>query len=454
MLVERNATDTTVLPFLALAKDYKGISVVNKKGSITLISGLENDYYQLDSNNRAGYLYVEAKMDRFFNASIKRIPLNISIVIDRSGSMNGEKMEFARKAAKGIIDKLTPQDFVSVVIYDEYIDVIQAATAVVYKDSIKAKIEKIKPRGSTNLWGGSERGYEQVKSNYKKNHINRVLLISDGRANAGTIHNHRIKAKVQEYKDIEGITISTFGVGLDYNEILMTEMAETGAGNYYFIDKADKMAAMFDKELNGLMNVIAQDAELRISMPKGATIEQVYPFKYEQQGADIVIKFRDLFSEESKGVMIRFRLDDKATRELKFISRLTYNDIADGKQGMIDNANTLKPVKNVDAYITHFNKPVIEQIVLNTANENMEKAMVEADKGNYEAGRRLMHVNRRMIDSFADSTARGEELENMYRLSTGYDYSLQTARNLSKDSIGRLQKTNRSDNYKIRNKKF
>ena len=152
--------------------------------------------------------------------------------------------------------------------------------------------------------------------------------------------------------------------------------------------------------------------------------------------------------------MIRFRLDDKTTRELKFISRLTYNDIADGKQGMIDNANTLKPVKNVDAYITHFNKPVIEQIVLNTANENMEKAMVEADKGNYEAGRRVMYVNRRMIDSFADSTARGEELENMYRLSTGYDYSLQTARNLSKDSIGRLQKTNRSDNYKIRNKKF
>src|SRR6476620_1127443 len=145
-------------------------------------------------------------------------------------------MEFAKKAAKDIIDKLTPDDFVSVVIYDEFIDVIQTAVPVIFKDSIKAKIEKIKSRGSTNLWGGSEKGYEQVKANYKKNYVNRVLLISDGLANAGMVNPVRIKTKVQEYKDIEGITISTFGVGIDYNETLMTAMAEDGAGNYYFID--------------------------------------------------------------------------------------------------------------------------------------------------------------------------------------------------------------------------
>ena len=238
--------DTTALPYFALAKDHKGMSVVKTNGFITFTSGLDNDYYQVDSINRKGYLYIEAKMDRFVNESAKKIPLNLSIVIDRSGSMAGEKMEFAKKAAKDIIDKLSPDDFVSVVIYDELIDVIQTAVPVVYKDSIKAKIDKVKPRGSTNLWGGSEKGYEQVKANYKRNYVNRVLLISDGLANAGLINPLRIKARVQEYKDIEGITISTFGVGLHYNETLMTDMAENGAGNYYFIDKADQMAAIFD----------------------------------------------------------------------------------------------------------------------------------------------------------------------------------------------------------------
>jgi Ca-activated chloride channel family protein len=451
--IKRNFFDTTTLPAFAMAKGHKGVSVVNTNGFITFTSGLDNDYYQTDSFNRTGYLYIEARMARFVNESARKTPLNISIVIDRSGSMAGDKMEFAKKAAKDIIDKLSADDFLSIVIYDEYIDVLQTAVPVVYKDSIKSKIDKVKPRGSTNLWGGSEKGYEQVKTNYKKNYINRVLLISDGLANAGTTNPQRIKAKVQEYKDIEGITISTFGVGLGYNEILMTDMAENGAGNYYFINNADEMATMFDKELSGLMNVVAQNAELRITLPSGVTVEKVYPFKYEQQGSDVVIKYRDLFSEESKGVMLRFKLDDYANMELKFTSKLVYNDIVDGKQKTISNINKLNPVKSIDAYMTYFNKPVIEQVVLFTANENMEKAMLEADKGNYEAARSYTISNLSLINSLGDSTNRSEELKRMNTLNGGYDFEMRNARLISKDSMGRVQKSNRADNYKIRNKK-
>lgn len=450
---QRSTADTTALPSFAMAKEYKGVSVVKTAGFITLTSGLDNDYYQIDSINRRGYLYIEAKMDRFTNESAKKIPLNLSIVIDRSGSMAGEKMEFAKKAAKDIIDKLSQEDFVSVVIYDEYIDVIQTATPVIYKDSIKAKIDKVKPRGSTNLWGGSERGYEQVKAAYKKNYVNRVLLISDGLANAGMINPVRIKAKVQEFKDIEGITISTFGVGLDYNETLMTDMAENGAGNYYFIDKADKMAAMFEKELSGLQNVVAQNAELRITLPRGITVEKVYPFKYEQVKNEVVIKFRDLFSEESKGLMLQFKLDDYVEKDLKFQTKLSYTDVVDNQQKNMENENLLLPVKNINAYLTHFNKPVTEQVVLFIANENMEQAMLEVDKGNFANARRYSFASKRMIAIAGDSSKRGEELNRMYRLSDEYEYSIQNASSLSKDSLGKLQKSQKAYNYQIRNKK-
>ncbi|MDB5207806.1 MAG: hypothetical protein JWR72_2881 [Flavisolibacter sp.] len=443
----------TLKPSYINAKDHKGASVVSTSGLITFTSGLDNDYYQVDSINRTGYLYIETKMERFVNESAKKIPLNISIVIDRSGSMSGEKMEYAKKAAKDIIDKLTADDFVSVVIYDEYIDILQTAVPVIYKDSIKAKIEKIKPRGSTNLWGGSEKGYEQVKANYKKNYVNRVLLISDGLANAGTTIPLRIKTKVQEYKDIEGITISTFGVGLDYNETLMTDMAENGAGNYYFIDRPDKMAAIFEKELSGLLNVIAQNAELRITLPKGAVVEKVYPFKYEQQGNDVVIKYRDLFSEESKGVMLRFKLDDYVSNELKFTSKLVYNDIVDGKQKTVSNVNNLMPVKNVDAYMTYFSKPVIEQIVLFTANENMERVMLEADKGNYEKAEAFANDNMSYLRGNKFYAVKSKELSKMDSVSYKYASDLKRARSMSKDSVQIMQKSNRADNYKIRNKK-
>lgn len=445
--------DTSALPSFVRAKDYLSKNVSSKSGLVSLSSGLDNDYYVLDSANRTGYLYVEVKTDRSANAFVKRVPLNLSIVIDRSGSMAGEKMAFAKKAASDIVDKLTPEDFVSVVIYDEYIDVIQKATPVSNKDSIKKIIAKIKPRNSTNLWGGSDSGYQQVKTNYRKNYVNRVLLISDGNITAGWKIPTRIIERVREYKDIDGITISTFGVGLDYNETLMTDMAENGAGNCYFIDKADKMAAMFDKELNGLMNLVAQNAELRISLPKGVSVEALYPFKFAQDKNEVVIKFRDLFSEESKGLVMRFRLENGVDKGLRFQSRLTYVDAADNgiKEALTE--NLLAPTNDAGVYLAHFNKAVAEQVVLFTANQNLENAMHEADRGNFEAAKRYAEANGYFFTSNAAYVNTSKELRKMDSVNRDYTIELRNAKNLSADSVKLMQKSKRALNYQIRSKK-
>ena len=92
-------------------------------------------------------------------------------------------MGYAKKAAKGIIDQLKPDDIVSVVMYDTYVDTVQSPTNVIDKEKIKARIDRITPRASTNLWGGAEQGYQYVQKNYKPGHINDVLLISDGNEN-------------------------------------------------------------------------------------------------------------------------------------------------------------------------------------------------------------------------------------------------------------------------------
>src|SRR4051812_17212255 len=94
-------TGDTLTPIVFHAKDHKGKSVVSSNGLITFTTGLHNDYYYVDSVNKTGYLYVEARIGKFLNRQAKRIPLNISVVIDRSGSMEGVKMGYAKKAAKG-----------------------------------------------------------------------------------------------------------------------------------------------------------------------------------------------------------------------------------------------------------------------------------------------------------------------------------------------------------------
>ncbi|GBL36031.1 uncharacterized protein YfbK [Filimonas sp.] len=127
------------------------------------------------------------------------------------------------------------------------------------------------------------------------------MLLSDGLANQGIVDPNQIQKIIRSKNNVEGISISTFGVGRDYNEDLMTSMAETGTGNYYFIDNAAEIAGIFKKELNNLSEVMAQNAELKITIPEYVNIDRVYGQPYDQQGRTLTIKLHDIFSQETKG---------------------------------------------------------------------------------------------------------------------------------------------------------
>jgi Ca-activated chloride channel family protein len=447
----KSIADTT--PLAIKAKNHLGKNVVSTNGAITFTTGLENDFYQVDSSNKTIHFYVEARLAKFLNDYAKRIPLNISIVIDRSGSMEGIKMGYAKKAAKGIIDQLKQDDMVSVVMYDTYVDTVQSPTNVIDKEKIKAKIDKIMPRASTNLWGGAEQGYQYVQKNYKTGYINRVLLISDGNANTGLTDSTLIHLKVQKYKDDNGISISTFGVGLDYNETLMTDMAETGAGNYYFIDAPDKMTNIFNNELKGLMNVAVQNAELKIKLPKGITIQKSYPLNFRQEGDEIIIKLRDLSSEEIKATLFTFKIDDKINNPLKFTTIISFTDVINGQPKTLTNENVLTPTKKADDYLTHFNKQVIQQTILYTANEKLETAMNLMEKGDYKEAQKYLTDNNAYLKANAVYVNNDGSLMRLDSISNNYNSQYTKAESVSKDSVKKIQKLNKAVNYRIRNKK-
>jgi Ca-activated chloride channel family protein len=445
-------TDTTG-PLAILAKDHKGKSVTATNGAVSFTAGLQNDYYLTGSPDKTVSFYLEAKIARFLNDQVKRVPLNISVVIDRSGSMEGIKMGYAKKAARAIVDQLKPEDLISIVMYDHAVDSVQSPVHVIDKEKIKAKIDRITPRGSTNLWGGTEQGYQYVEKNYKAGFINRVLLISDGLANVGLTDSALIRIRVQKFKDDEGISLSTFGVGLDYNETLMTDMAETGAGNYYFIEAPDQMAGLFNKELSGLMNVAAQNAELRVRLPKGVRVQKGYPLKFQQTDNEVVIKLRDLSSEEIRGSLFTLRLDDTTRSVLKFLSALTYTDVSDGLQKTIVNENTLIPVKSSEAYLTHFNRQVIEQTVLYTANEKLETAMDLMEKGAYAEAGKYISENKDYLKANAIYVKGNGSLMKMDSVNSNYSGRYMEAKSISLDSAKRIQKANKAVNYQLRNKK-
>ena len=433
------------------ARGFKGTPVSTQNPNFRFLTGLENDHYYQDSANRFVNFYIETRLTTSRTQRI-RVPLNISIVLDRSGSMNGIKMGYAKKAAKEIISRLLPEDFVSLVIYDNTVDSLQPPVQVVNKEKIYAQVDRIFPRGSTNLWGGTEMGYAFVQRNYKPGYINRVLLISDGLANTGLTDSLIIHEKVDGFKE-SGITLSTFGVGLDYNETLMTDMAETGEGNYYFIDAPQKMNVIFSRELEGLMNIAGREAEIRIRMPQGVRLESGYPLEYSVKENEVTIKLRDIYLHDTKAALLRFRLDRNSNGPLHFISTLQYKEAGTDQIRTATHDNVLTPIRSREEFLTHYNRKVLEQTVLFTVNERMERAMMEVDRGNQKRAETLVRENSSYLKAHSYLFSESMELQKMDSTVNQYITRLAVAKTQNADSVKRLQKTHRAINYQIRNKK-
>ncbi|MGZ5286374.1 MAG: vWA domain-containing protein [Flavisolibacter sp.] len=443
--------DTLAPRFKAL--EHKGRNVMQTDGAVSLITGLDNNLFLVDTAARKAYLYLETRIGNFSSDTNNRVPLNISIVIDRSGSMQGIKMGHAKRAAKNIIDQLHTNDYVSIVIYDNNVDSLQPPILVTDKQSIRKKIDGISPRGSTNVWGGSELGYEFVKRNYREGFVNRVLLISDGIANTGLTDSTIIRLKVRHFKDVEGITISTFGVGYDYNESLMTDMAETGAGNYYFIDAAEKLTGIFEKELAGLLMLAAKDAEVKINLPEGVRLEKGYPLRYTQQGREVSIKMRDLFANDSKGMLLCFDLDKNHNAEKEFTTTLEYFDTRSKTKKLLVNRNLLNAAKNTGEYQKWFNQYVREQQVLYTSNELLEKAMVLVDRGEMVAARKTLQNSIQYLSYFPEYIKASSELRRMDSIIMEYSERMAPVQVMHADTLKKFQKVNKAASYRLRQKK-
>jgi Ca-activated chloride channel family protein len=445
------ARDSSFPLTIIKARGFKGTPVTTQNQNFRFITGLENDHYFQDSSNRFVNFYLETRLTNTRTQRV-RVPLNIAIVLDRSGSMNGVKMGYAKKAAKEIISRLFPEDFVSLVIYDNTVDSLQPPVQVVNKEKIYAQVDRIFPRGSTNLWGGTEMGYAFVQRNYKSGYINRVLLISDGLANTGLTDSLIIHQKVEGFKE-NGISLSTFGVGLDYNETLMTDMAETGEGNYYFIDAPQKMAAIFSRELEGLMNIAGREAEVRIRMPQGVSLESGYPLEYSVKGDEVFIKLRDIYLHDTKAALLRFRLDRNINGPLHFNSTLQYKEAGMDQTRTATHDNVLTPIRSREEFLTHYNRKVLEQTVLFTVNERMERAMMEVDRGNQKKAEGLVRENSTYLKAHSYLFSESVELQKMDSTVSQYITRLAVAKSQNADSLKRLQKTHRAINYQIRNKK-
>ena len=214
------------------------------------------------------------------SAPAARPHLSVHLVLDVSGSMKGESIVRAREAARALVDKLAATDDFSLVIFSSDAEV-KAADGPVgsRREELKKLIDGIEAQGGTNISKGLELGYAQAKTkSIPEDAVRVVLLLSDGRANAGLLGTDPIsKLALDAFQD--GIQTSSFGLGDDYDGDLMSAIANEGAGGYYYLRSADQITPALGTEIEKRLDPVATAVELRVRLKKGVELLAVYGSK-------------------------------------------------------------------------------------------------------------------------------------------------------------------------------
>ena len=200
-----------------------------------------------------------------------RPPLNLALVIDRSGSMSGRKLSYARKAARFLIGELTGRDRLAIVTFDDEVSVLVPSTTVGDPQLFLAAINTIHSGSSTALFDGWRTGAIQVAEHLEPTQLNRVLLLSDGQANAGLTDQAKIAEKVAGLTQ-RGISTSAFGLGDGFDEDLMGAIASAGDGTLAFIENPAQLADLYASELQGLAATAGRRVSLVVRAENGAEL--------------------------------------------------------------------------------------------------------------------------------------------------------------------------------------
>jgi Ca-activated chloride channel family protein len=335
-------------------------------------------------------LVVKIDLSSLARKRVSRTPLNLAIVLDRSGSMSGAKIENAREAAMQIVDQLEPEDHLALVAYSDKADVLIPSRPVENKEDIKRKIAGIRTGGSTALYDGVNAGAEQVKEHFSDRRINRVLLLSDGIANVGpssTPALRRLGGTLSE----RGIAVTTIGLGGDYNEDLMAALAEASDANYYYVKDIEKLPEIFARELGELRAVAARNLEIEVVCPEGVKPAGFIgrPEKFEGQHA--VVRFSHVILSQNRFLLLQCRVTGAQTEVVRV--KVRYRDELNG--GVAASASESARIRLTDdgaAASQSVRAEIVTQTELMLAAAAKDKAVADADAGRYQDAARSLNA--------------------------------------------------------------
>lgn len=348
-----------------------------------------------------------------------RAPMNVAIVLDRSGSMQGEKIRQARDAAISALELLKPDDIVSVIAYDTEVSVLVPATKLTDREQVAAAIRNIRAGGNTALFGGVSKGAAEVRKFQDERHVNRIVLLSDGLANVGPSSPGELGSLGISLKK-ENISVTTLGLGLGYNEDLMVKLAGLSGGNHQFIEDASELTGIFRREFDEALSIVAQEVDMTVTIPETLRPVRVLGNAADINGQQVVTRLAQVYSNQQKYVVVEVEIpetlasgttDGKVSNCLLAEISVRYRNMVTQQIESLSGSVSVTFSDNDTAVKAGMDHAIMAEVVALIASEQNKLATDLLDQGDILGCRELLKKNA----DFLNSNSRNLKSESLLR---------------------------------------
>lgn len=403
-------------------------------------------------STHGGTTYLQISLSTSGPRTSERRPMNVAVVLDRSGSMaDAGKIEYARQALLKLVDQLESEDIFALVIYDDAVEVPYPACRVESKAMLRRLIERIYPRGSTNLGGGMMEGFRQVEQNLRREYVNRVILLSDGLANQGMTNPVELNRVARSHR-ARSISLTTMGVGAEYNENLMVGLSEAGGGNYYFIESPYNLASIMNSELNTLSSVVVQDASIELTLGPNVRVRDVIGCEHHSEGDRYIIPVGDIYANENREFTVELLIPEGAGAMTAATGVLRYDSEATRVRHCPSFSVSVHYTPDLAVIRKNTDWDVQAKAEVAVSTRNVEKAMKALDEGRHGEAEQVLNEAKQLLTASPAASMSGEGAAAI---------SAQTSRlenyvNVLKDKSGDTRVVKKSiqyDNYRTQRQK-
>ena len=357
----------------------------------------------MEGNPETNYLKVSLSGQKIDNS--KRVPINLAIVIDKSSSMGGDRIEKAREAAIFAVNLLNENDTLSIVAYDSEAKVIVPASKVKNKQKLIQVInENVVANGGTALFAGLSKGIKQVETQLTKDKVNRIILLSDGQANVGP-------SSVNELSELaiiaakKNISITTIGIGSDYNELLMSSIASYSDGNHVFVNKSTELENVFVHEFSDVMSTIAQDVVITIQLKDGVKPVRLLGRDGVIKGNKVTVKMNQLFSNQEKYVLLEVIPEEGKVGQSKTLAEidLKYDNLLVNKAEHETQLVSVAYTDNQKLVQNSIIQDVLAESEIQKVTIANEKALELYNRGMQAEAEKILMENSNRLASFSNT---------------------------------------------------